>query len=268
MKGSFDITCVKHEDGVTAVGAQSISVPWHMSKPYWTGRVLMVQAVNATAGILAGDQLDFRVQVDSGARLLLTSPSASRIYTMPTGEATLRQDVRIASGGWLEWMPELFIPHRDCRYRQHTTIELERDATLYLAETLAPGRVAHGEAFAFEWLKWSTHIRYDGQLMLAENYRWSPHDQSLRDLRMNGAHRYFASAILVHPAAHPLRDWQEALATWNNSDLMIGATQLAPQAYLFRLLAANSETLKETLSRLRILLSEQIDLLRESARKL
>ncbi len=268
MRGSFNITCQARADGVTAIGAQAISAPWHLSKPYWTGKTLLVQAVNATAGVFAGDELEMQVALEPGASVLLTSPCANRIYTMPTGEATLRQRVTVGENAWLEWMPELFIPQRDCRYRQFTKIDVAAGGSLYFVETLAPGRVAHGEVFAFDALRWSTRIHHDGKLVLAENYPMRPADQSIIDLKSGPQPRYFASAILITPAELPLRDWQQTLATWTSPDLHIGATQLAPQIHLFRLLTTSSEQLKSTLQTLRTLLATHLPLLHESARKL
>lgn len=268
MQGSFDITCARRSDGITSVTRQSISVPWHLSKPYWTGEVLIVQAVNATAGIFAGDQLDFRVQLESGASVLLTSPSANKIYTMPHGEATLRQHIHVATGSWLEWMPELFIPQRDCRYRQHTEIHVERGGRAYFVETLAPGRVAHGEAFAFSHLDWTTRIHHAGKLVLAEHYPMSPGDQSLRDLTKADAPRYFASAMVVHDGALPVREWQETMSQRTSPDVHIGATQLDDGVILFRMLTSGSEILKSTLSELRMMLSAHLPGLNASPRKL
>ncbi len=267
MRGSFDITCVNRPDGTSAIGAQSISAPWHLSKPYWDGEVLLVQAVNATAGIFAGDHLTMNVCVEPGASVLLTSPSASRIHTMPRGEATLTQHLRVATGGWLEWMPELFIPQRGCRYRQSTEIEVASGASAYLVETLAPGRVAHGEAFAFEHIAWQTRIRIDGQLMLAEHYRFDPADHSLRDLR-GPPPRYFANAVVITDAPMPVRVWQEHIGNWNSDMVRIGGTQLAPALFLIRLLAGSSEHLKSTLAQLRMLAASVLPGLRQSARKL
>jgi urease accessory protein len=269
MKGAFDITCHRRPDGATAIGHQAVSAPWHLSKPYWDGKVLIVQTVNATAGIFAGDDLDFHVTVETGASVLLTSPSASRIHTMPRGEASLRQAIRVESGAWLEWMPELFIPQAGCRYRQNNEIHVADGGGLYMVETLAPGRVAHGETFAFDRIYWNTRLWHDGRLILAERYPMAPSsDQSLRDLTGELHLPYFASALLVHPERVPFREWQEVLHDINSSDLRIGATSLTEGVYLFRIVARTSAHLKETLVQVRATLAGTLPLLRQSARKL
>lgn len=268
MLGAFDIACIRKPDGVTAIGRQSVSAPWHLSKPYWDGHVLIVQSVNATAGIFAGDHLGMRVEVGPGASVLLTSPSASRIHTMPHGEASLEQTLSVASGGWLEWMPELFIPQRDCRYRQKTVIEVAEGGSLYAVETLAPGRVAHGEAFAFETVSWTTRLRVANQWVLAEHYPLSPSGPGLQDLRTSDRTWYFANAMLVTPTLADIKDIQSTLASWNDPSLRVGATGIHASTLLVRLLAADSVILKESLARLRQLLAGHAPLLHQSARKL
>ena len=230
--------------------------------------MLMIQAVNATAGIFAGDRLTLQATLEPGASVLLTSPSAHRIYTMPEGEATLEQRIAIQSNAWLEWMPELFIPQRDARYRQQTEMDIAAGGSMYFVETLAPGRVAHGETFAFKQLRWSTRIRHDGKLIHAEHYHLQPGNSSLHDVRVGGAARYFASALLIHPAAISFRDWQHQLNDWCKDGLIISGTMLAEQVYLFRLLTDGSERLKSALTRLRALLATAIPQLAENARKL
>jgi len=268
MQGTFNITCRRQPDGVTAIGQQMISAPWHLSKPYWDGKILLVQAVNVTAGIFAGDHLGFRIDVEPGASVLLTSPSASRIHTMPDGEASLHQNIRVASEGWLEWMPELFIPQKNCCYRQMTEIDVKNGGQLYAVETLAPGRVAFGESFEFNRITWSTRVRHGGKLIISERFPLSSRDHSLNDIKTGRHSRYFANAILIFPDVLPFRDWQTALLAMCGKERMIGATKLCEGAYLFRVITDTSEQLKDTLKLLRSILAKSIPLLSQSTRKI
>ena len=45
----------------------------HLSKPHHDAETLVLNVVNPTAGLLEGDEIDCRVDVQSGARLLLLS---------------------------------------------------------------------------------------------------------------------------------------------------------------------------------------------------
>src|SRR5581483_11071548 len=113
-------------NGRTALTAQSFRAPYHLSKPYWDADalVLLVQVVNPTAGILSGDRLESDITVESNAAVLVTTPSASRVFQMKDGTAECRQRFSVATDGWLELMPEPLVPHRGSHFRQLTSIEI------------------------------------------------------------------------------------------------------------------------------------------------
>ncbi len=170
--GHLSLRAALRAHGRTVLAAQSFRAPYHLSKPYWDteSRTLLVQIVNPTAGILAGDRLESDVAVDAGASLLVTTPSASRVFKMKDGAAECRQHFRVAAGGWLEVMPEPLVPHRGCSYRQTTVIEVEPGGELFFADLLMPGRVAHGEAWTWKKLCLETTVRLGGELILRERF--------------------------------------------------------------------------------------------------
>ena len=60
FSGQLSLRAAARAEGRTALAAQSFRAPYHLSKPYWDvdTRTLLVQVVNPTAGILAGDRLE------------------------------------------------------------------------------------------------------------------------------------------------------------------------------------------------------------------
>src|SRR5476649_850599 len=102
FSGHLTLRAEARAHGRTALATQSFRAPFHVSKPYWDAdtRTLLVQVVNPTAGILAGDRLESAIAVDAGAALLVTTPSASRIFQMKAGTAECRQHFTVAAGGW------------------------------------------------------------------------------------------------------------------------------------------------------------------------
>ena len=267
FRGEFRIAAEADAAGRTLLREQSVCAPFHLSKTYWTGEALLVQAVNATAGVFAGDRLELSVRVGAGAKVLLTSPSAHRIHTMPSGSACQVQDFRVARGGWLEVLPELFIPQAGCRYRQQTRIEVEQGGGLFFCETLAPGRVACGEQFAFARVEWALDLRVGGVLAARERFVLQSGDASLWGLRHDGR-GYFAACYLVSPdplAAPDLPPPGEALA----ADAAWGGWSLvAPSVAVLRVLARDSEALRDCLRAARAHWADRFPALRADARKL
>ena len=168
--------------GRSFLGEQSHRAPMHVGKGHWDAdaRTLTVHAVNATAGLFAGDAVEWRVRVEPGARLRLVGPSATRVHRAARGgvettdEAAATQSFIVDTSGWLEVWPELFIPQAGSRCRQTTRVEVARGGRLLFCEGLAPGRVAMGEAWAFHSLRWATDILYDGWPVARERWRMLP----------------------------------------------------------------------------------------------
>lgn len=268
LHGRFSVQGVVGPTGETELRRTEVSAPFHLSKPYWTGDVLVMQAVNATAGVFAGDRLAMEVAVQPGASVLLTSPSASRIHTMPAGRAELHQQFRVAAGGWLEVLPELFIPQAGCRYRQETHIEVEPGGALFFVETLAPGRVARGESFAFSEVAWSLDVRRGERRLLRERYTLrGGDDPSTWSLRHPFPGGYYASCCLVSEAVDlaTLRPTLEALT---GTTVTLGLSRFDEHGWLIKLLAADSTSLRNALLGVRAALAGRFPHLQADARKL
>ena len=61
--------------------------------------------------------------------------------------------------------------------------QLHPTASLLFFEWLAPGRVAKGEVFAYQNLRWELDLSVDGNLVARERYDLRPDNHSLEALR-------------------------------------------------------------------------------------
>jgi urease accessory protein len=250
LRGHLDLVCARDDAGRTALARQSFAAPMHLSKPYWDGHHLVINAVNPTAGLFSGDEVEIAVRVESGASALFTSPSASRVHRARDGEpaAFVRQTFSVARDGWLEVCPEMLIAQAGARYEQHTRLEVEPGGGLLYFDSLAPGRVASGEIFAFEHVRVFTRLLVGGDLLAAETCRLAPADDSLAALRVHHAHSYHATWFAVFPAAPPT-DLRTAFPA--APELLIGASQLDRHALVGKILAAHSVALRRGIDAVR-----------------
>ena len=233
--------------GLTRLRHQSFQPPIHLSKPYHDAGVLVVNMVNPTAGMLAGDRLRVDVCVENGARLLLTAPSANRVHTMPTGHAETTATLRVQAGGSLDWCPELLIPQTGASYRQRTGLEVEEGGEMLFFELLAPGRTAMGEVFAYRDLDWATDLRVGGRLVARERYRLQPGGVALEALRRRFPEAYYGSALLVSPALESRSACWEVLRALQSDLLWSGVSLLATGAFVWKMVAADSLILRRAL---------------------
>ena len=252
--GHLQLSSKVRADGRTGVEAQSFRAPYHVSKPYWDpdSRTLLVQVVNPTAGILAGDRLESEIVVGTGAALLVTTPSASRVFKMNVGSAECHQRFAVAAGGWLEVMPEPLVPHRGCSYRQSTRIEVEPGGELFFADLLFPGRVAHGEAWGWEKLCLVTELRIGGELILRERFEQTgPELCALAELAGSGPQACFGNAVLIATGDERDLAWRTQVEALHSADLAVGVSALRRGGWSIKLVARDGMHLRRGLREVR-----------------
>ncbi|MDQ3625259.1 MAG: urease accessory protein UreD [Verrucomicrobiota bacterium] len=251
MSGHLDLVCAPDGRGASYLRHQSFRAPVHISKPHHEGDTLVVNVVNPTAGLLAGDRVRMRVHVESGARLLLTTPSASRVHRTPEGFAAVDQEFSVAPDGWLENWPELLIPQAGARYRQQTAIRVEPGGEMLFWESLAPGRVASGEAFAYERLEWHTDVFSNDQLVARERYHLSRDNGSLDALRRQFPTAYYASCFVISPRLADASACWARIHAFQDGGAWIGCSALANRGWVVKLLAGGSIPLRRKLDAIR-----------------
>jgi urease accessory protein len=271
FSGHLSLQAAARADGRTVLDGQSFRAPYHLSKPYWDAdtQVLLVQVVNPTAGILAGDKLASEITVGPGAALLVTTPSASRVFQMTDGTAECRQHFSVAKGGWLEVLPEPLVPHRGCSYRQTTHIEVEPGGALLYADLLLPGRVAHGEAWVWKKLCLEIDVRLGGELILRERFEQTGAElRALAELAGSGAEACFGNVVLVTPNADGGPAWRAVVEDLHGDDLWVGVSPLRRGGWSVKLVARDAMRLRSGLRAVRQALAPCFPRLKCDPRKL
>ncbi len=269
--GQLSLCAERRPNGRTALAGQSFCAPYHVSKPYWDEdtRTLLVQMVNPTAGILSGDHLEADITVGEGAALLVTTPSASRIFQMREGAAECRQRFRVARGGWLEVMPEPLVPHRGSSYRQSTRIEVQPDGELFFADLLLPGRVGHGEAWEWSRLCLEVDVLLGSELVLRERLDQSGAElKALAALAGAGPGACFANAVLIGEERTADGLWQTAVAGLHGGGLWVGLSRLRGGGWSLKLVAPDGLRLRDGLRAVRQALAGRFPRLACDPRKL
>lgn len=251
LSGHLRLVCGVDERGLTYLREQSFSAPAHLSKPHHEEGVLVVNIVNPTAGLLAGDRVQYDVAVENGARVLLTAPSASRAHRIVEGDARVSQEFRIASGGWLESWPEMFIPQAGARYRQKTTVRVEEGGEALLIEMIAPGRTASGEVFAFTELDWETEVFLGETKIARERYVLSPESPTLTALRSQFPEAYYASCFVVSPHLRADAECWTRIHDLHGEDAWVGCSALVRGGWAIRVVARGSVVLRRTVAAIR-----------------
>jgi urease accessory protein len=153
-----------------------------------------------TAGIAQGDRHAVEVTVDAGAKAHVTGQSATKVLRMERNFGATTVDLSVGDGGYLEYLPEPTICHRDARYRQDLSLSLGADAAAVVGEVLIPGRLARGEAFAFDHAYLRTEASGPDGLLFADANDLRPAAEDPRRPGVLGDHRVLGTLYAVGDA--------------------------------------------------------------------
>jgi urease accessory protein len=132
---------------------------------------LEAMIVNTAGGLAGGDQFELDFAVGPGARLLVTSAAAEKVYRTLGPETTIKAKLDVAAGGEMAWLPQETILFDRARLRRTIEVDLAADARLLLAEAVIFGRSGMGEAVTDGFLLDRWRVRRDGRLLHAETLR-------------------------------------------------------------------------------------------------
>jgi urease accessory protein len=111
--------------------------------------LLHIYLLHPPGGLVAGDSLSTEARLHPGARALLTTPAAAKVYRSRPGAATSRQVQRLSAqaGTTLEWLPGETILFDGAEVALETVVHLEGDAAFIGWEMICLGRPALAERY-------------------------------------------------------------------------------------------------------------------------
>jgi urease accessory protein len=170
--------------------------------------VASVILASPAGGILQGDDLTVDIRVGPGARLRVGTQSATRIYRAPTGEARQVVRLEVEAGGYLEYVPDPFIPYAGSRFTSRTTAIVSADAALIIEEVVAPGRAARGEILAFERFESAVEIARPNGMLLATDAVVLDRQEPMRMVGALGRYLVIGTLLVIRSGFSPsiLRD--------------------------------------------------------------
>ena len=160
-----------------------------------------VYVQNPTGGLFAGDRLVTRLAAGPRTRVHLTTQSATKAYRMVGGEAHQRIEITLDEEAFVEYVPDLLIPQAGAKLDQELAVAVGEGAAFVGIEMVAPGRLARGEAFAYERLRLATEVRaVGGPPLCADTLLFEPARRSPERRGLLGRYLYFGLLLAVTPS--------------------------------------------------------------------
>jgi urease accessory protein len=167
--GELDLRFARGRDGQSRLVYDRATVPFHLTGGLYHDESLpeiaSAYVQDPTGGIAQGDRYEARIEVGPDARAHVSTGSATKVLRMERNYGSSHLSIRVDDGGYLEYLPDPTILHRDARFWGTVDVELGTDAAVCLWDVVVPGRLARDEAFTFDRLHTSVEARgADGEL--------------------------------------------------------------------------------------------------------
>jgi urease accessory protein len=124
--------------------------------------------VNAAGGLVGGDRMSSSIRMEEGSAAVVTMQAAEKVYRSTGADTTVSNQLSVAPGAWLEWLPQETIVFDQARLRRTMRIDLEGDGAVLAGEILVFGRTARGERVTSGLVRDAWEVRHDGRLIWAD----------------------------------------------------------------------------------------------------
>ena len=251
--GSLDLVFTAHE-GRTVVARDYATAPlaFRVTAPPSSGQNMLAGAVHGRVltlggGLLAGQSVRTRITVGHGARASIGTVGATVVHGAETGAVTHQgHRFHVGAGGLLVYLPDETIPCRGARLAQQTEATLEGGAIFLYGEVLTPGRLWHGERFAYHDLQLDLIVTDDRRPLLIDRARFCPAEGTPNAPGRLASHTHLGTLAVFGPHAGP----ELALALHDlarTCGLTGSASPLYAGGVLLRLLGDTAQDLKAVL---------------------
>ncbi|MDZ4732774.1 MAG: urease accessory protein UreD [Nitrospirota bacterium] len=238
----------------TVLTRSSCTSPWHHFPPSYLddSGCAYTWLVNPSGGLVAGDHVSVEAKLHAGTHVLMTSPSANRVYRSLSEPAVQEVRLSVGPGARLEWVPEVTIPFAGSRFRQSIHVDLAPGATVVLWDALASGRVARQERWAFAAVENEICITTTLGGSVVERYRLVPGGLP-EPVGLAGSWDYVAALFIIGDAVDAAV-WKALEATIavileERPGLVLGAVSSpAAPGLVVKLVAGSAPDLTETLA--------------------
>ena len=237
----------------TVVQDAYFRTPLQIMRPYYLddSGTAYIYLLSPGGGVVGGDRYAITVTLEAGARACMTTASATKLYASPDSMARQRFEAILQAGAVFEYLPEQIIPFARSAFQQDMTVRLGSGALAVLAEIVAPGRLARGEAFAFcDYSSGLSVTDAQGRALLRERTRLQPlRWDAGSGLGLLEGFSYLGTLYVLsasHSAPRELADALHGLVA-DRPRCIGGVTALEWGGVVVRLLAEDHATISRTL---------------------
>lgn len=179
--------------------------------------------VNTAGGVAGGDGFTLDVTVGPGARLVVTTAAAEKVYRTLAPDARIDVKLTVGAAAALAWLPQETILFDRSRLTRRIDIDLAEDAGLLLSEAIVFGRSGMGEVVDDIALFDRWRLRRSGRLIHAEAVRLEGAAAAKLERRAVAAGGIAVATVLVVPGDEGTAASVRALADCVHGEVGVSA---------------------------------------------
>lgn len=164
-------------DGKTALTDVAHLGPLRVQRPFYPeGKTCChVYLLHPPGGLVVGDELRVDLELTDSSHALVTTPSAGKLYKVPSGGAVQSQRVTIRAepNSFIEWLPQETLVFDGADARLSTRVYLEKNAQLFSWDILCLGRPASELPFVSGRCLQTLEVFQDRELAFVEKNDFS-----------------------------------------------------------------------------------------------
>jgi urease accessory protein len=153
--------------------------------------------VNTGGGMAGGDRAKVEISLDVGAKALVTTQAAEKIYRADGAPIFAEVTLDVAARGSLIWAPQETLLFEGAHLSRRLQVNVAFDASLLIVESVVFGRLAHGETQINAAFQDSWRIRRGGKLVFAEAFRLDDAGVQLDRIAVGAGSRAVATLLWV-----------------------------------------------------------------------
>lgn len=194
--GDGTLRIERRSDGTSFVASIASRSPLRLLQPRNHGHAPWVYLATFGGGLVDGDAIALSVEVGDDAWAVLSTQAHGKVYP---GHATQSIHAVVGERGLLASLPDPCVCFAGAHLKQDARIELATGANVLWLDSLASGRIAHGERWQFASFESNIRVSRQGTLLIGDTLRLDGTSGPSPHLHMRG-YEWIATLIVIGPA--------------------------------------------------------------------
>ncbi|MBU0438513.1 urease accessory protein [Staphylococcus succinus] len=217
--------------------------------------------VNVGGGYLDGDRYKMNFNIDSNAKVILTSQGATKIYKTLNDHVEQYQTFNIKDNGYAEYVGDPIIAFENAKFYQHNTFNLSQNAALFYTDILTPGYSKEDKTFSYTYMHLLNEVYVDDTLVVFDNMLLDPTKNNVNDIGYMENYTHLGSCYFIHPQVNQKfidSVYDQIKHFQQEYDCRFGITQLPTHGFTIRILSNKTQVIEKILTTLQSYVLKQI----------